>query len=338
MYAHSTASLSTIRFIQLATLYAQERQESQFRAPKQRVKNFEELYECRGRKRKEFEKRIRQAWGNIVQLWLSYPEVELKSCNIQHARNLFDRVVTFPRVNQLWYKYVDLEELLGNVLGVRQVFEHWMQRELDDKAWQVYIKLEQRYDEQDRASAIFERWVAARLEPRIWAKWGKFEEERGSLDKAREVFQTAFEFLSAEEQIKKAQAVFIAFAKMETQLKEYERARVIYKFALSRLPRSKSVALCATYTKFEMQHRMRSTLESTVLGKRRIRYKEELSHDGRNHDVWFDYARLEEGALRNLREEGSTGEEERATNRVHEAYERAVAQLYYTLFEEIEIK
>lgn len=164
-----------------------------------------------------------------VQLWLSYPEVELKSRNIQHARNLFDHVVTFPRVNQLWYKYVDLEELLGNVLGVRQVFERWMQWELDDKAWQAYIKLKPRYDEQDRASTIFERWVAARLEPRIWAKWGKFEEERRKLDKAREVFQAAFEFLSAEEQIKKAQAVFIAFAKMETQLKEYERARVIYK-------------------------------------------------------------------------------------------------------------
>lgn len=76
-----------------------------------------------------------------------------------------------------------------------------------------------------------------------------------------------------------------------------------------------------------MQHRTRSTLESTVLGKRRKQYKEELSHDGRHHDVWFDYARLEEGALRNLREEGSTDEEERATNRVHEVYERAVAQV-----------
>lgn len=125
---------------------------------------------------------------------------------------------------------MDLEELLGNILGVRQVFERWMQWELYDKAWQAYLKLEQRYDEQDRASAIFERWVTARLEPRVWAKWGKFEEEEcGKLDKAREVFQTAFEFLGAEEQIKKAQAVFIVFAKMETQLKEYERARVIYK-------------------------------------------------------------------------------------------------------------
>ncbi|PIL32658.1 hypothetical protein GSI_05362 [Ganoderma sinense ZZ0214-1] len=370
---------------------AQERQESQFRAPKQRVEDFEELHEYRGRKREEFEKRIRQTRSSIkewlqyanweasqgeyarsrsvferaldvdprsVQLWLSYTEVELKGRNVQHARNLFDRAVTLlPRVDQLWYKYVYLEELLQNVPGARQVFERWMQWEPDDKAWQAYIKLEQRYEEFDRASAIYERWVAVRPEPRVWVKWGKFEEERGRLDKAREVFQTALEFFGDdEEQIEKAQAVFNAFAKMETRLKEYERARVIYKFALSRLPRSKSAPLYAAYTKFEKQHGARTTLESTVLGKRRIQYEEELQHDGRNYDVWFDYARLEEGALRDVREEGATSEEEeRATNRVREVYERAVAQvppggekrhwrrylflwLFYALFEEMETK
>ena len=127
-------------------------------------------------------------------------------------------------------------------------------------------------------------------------------------------------------------------------------------FALERLPRSKSAHLYAAYTKFEKQHGTRTTLESTVLGKRRIQYEEELSHDGRNYDVWFDFARLEEGAYQQLREEGATAEEEeQAVTRVREVYERAVAQvppgsekrhwrryiflwLDYALFEEIETK
>ncbi|KAF9555447.1 pre-mRNA-splicing factor CLF1 [Agrocybe pediades] len=370
---------------------AQERQETAFRAPKQRVEDFEELHEYRGRKRKEFEERIRRTRGSIKewlqyanweasqnefarsrsiferaldvdprsnQLWLSYTEMELKSRNVQHARNLFDRAVTLlPRVDQLWYKYVYLEELLQNVPGARQVFERWMQWEPDDKAWQAYIKLEERYQELDRASAIYERWVAVRPEPRVWVKWGKFEEERGRVDKAREVFQTALEFYGDdEEQVEKAQAVFSAFAKMEMRLKEYERARVIYKFALERIPRAKSAALYAAYTKFEKQHGTRTTLENTVLGKRRIQYEEEITHDARNYDVWFDYARLEEGAYRDLKEEGATQEElDGATARVREVYERAVAQvppggekrhwrryiflwLDYALFEEIETK
>jgi len=161
--------------------------------------------------------------------------MELKSRNVQHARNLFDRAVTLlPRVDQLWYKYVYLEELLQNVPGARQVFERWMQWEPDDKSWQAYIKMEQRYNELDRASTIYERWVAVRPDPRVWVKWAKFEEERMRLDKARDVFQTALEFFGDdEEQIEKAQAVFGAFAKMETRQKEYERARVIYKVSFS---------------------------------------------------------------------------------------------------------
>ena len=92
------------------------------------------------------------------------------------------------------------------------------------------------------------------------------------------------------------------------------------------------------------------------MGKRRIQYEEELSHDGRNYDAWFDYARLEEGAYRDVKEEGATSDElDAAVGRVREVYERAVAQvppggekrhwrryiflwLDYALFEEIETK
>jgi len=302
--------------------------------------------------------------------------MELKARNVQHARNLYDRAVTLlPRVDQLWYKYVYLEELLQNVSGARQVFERWLKWEPDDKAFQAYIKLEERYQELDRASTIYERWIAIRPEPRVWVKWAKFEEDRQRLDKAREVFQTALEFYGDDEkEVEKAQVVFSSFAKMETRLKEYERARVIYKvrfssglsslclthawvqFALERIPRSKASGLYASYTRFEKQHGTRTTLENTVLGKRRIQYEEELSHDGRNYDVWFDYARLEQGSLADLRLEGSTPEEEEAAfGRVREVYERAVAQvppggekrnwrryiflwIDYALFEEIETK
>jgi crooked neck len=136
----------------------------------------------------------------------------------------------FSHASTLWYKYVYLKELLQNVLGARQIFERWMQWEPENKAWQAYIKLEERYQEFDTASGIYERWVAVRPEPRVWYKWGKFEEERGRPDKAREFFQTTLEFYGDDaEQATKAQVLFATFAKMDTRLKEYERARGIYK-------------------------------------------------------------------------------------------------------------
>ena len=112
----------------------------------------------------------------------------------------------------------------------------------------------------------------------------------------------------------------------------------------------------ASYTKFEKQFGTQTTLESTVFAKRRIQYEEEVKQDGLNYDSWFDYTRLEETALRDLRREGSTEEEiQAAIGRVREVYERAVAHvppgdekrhwrryiflwLDYALFEEIETR
>lgn len=50
-----------------------------------------------------------------------------------------------------------------------------------------------------------------------------------------------------------------------------------------------------------------------VIGKRRVRYEEEIEANPKNYDVWFDYARLEE----------DNGDIER----VREVYERAIAQV-----------
>lgn len=125
---------------------------------------------------------------------------------------------------------------------------------------------------------------------------------------------------------------------------------------MSRIPRTKSTVLYAAYTKFEKQHGTHNSLQNTVLEKQRIQYEEELAHDGRNYDVWLNYAHLEEAAWRDLKAEGITLEEkEAATVRVRELYERAVAQvplfqdkpywtryiflwLEYAIFEEIETK
>ncbi len=239
--------------------------------------------------------------------------------NVQHARNLYDRAVSIlPRIDQLWYKYVHLEELLGNVSGTRQVFERWMAWEPEEKAWHAYINLEVRYSELDRASSIWERAVTCHPTPKQWIRWAKFEEDRGDLEKARMVFQMALDYIGEDEDaMEKAQSVFTAFAKMETRLKEYERARVIYKYALERLPRSKSEGIYSSYTRFEKQFGTMSSVEDTVIGKRRIQYEEELSaaegssSSTTDHDTWFDYSRLEEDAYRALSASGGSQDSSR---------------------------
>lgn len=323
---------------------AVDRQEVSVQAPTQRFADLEELHEYQGRKRKEFEDYVRRnrvnlnnwmryaQWEleqkeyararsiferaldvhpNSVVLWIRYIESEMKARNINHARNLLDRSVTrLPRVDKLWYKYVYMEEMLGNIPGTRQVFDRWMQWQPNEAAWSAYIKLEKRYGEFERARHIFESFTVVHPEPRNWIKWAKFEEEYGTSDLVREVFGTAVETLGDDYV---DEGLFVAYARFEAKLKEYERARAIYKYALDRLPRSKSMSLHKAYTTFEKQFGDRDGVEDVVLSKRRRYYEEQVRENPKNYDAWFDYAALEESS--------------RDLERIRDVYERAVAQV-----------
>ncbi|KAF4122619.1 crooked neck [Geosmithia morbida] len=349
---------------------AVDRQDEGLQAPTQRFADLEELHEFQGRKRKEFEDYVRRnrvnlnnwtryaQWEleqkefararsvferaldvhpNSVVLWIRYVEAEMRSRNINHARNLLDRAVTrLPRVDKLWYKYVYMEEMLGNVSGTRQVFDRWMQWQPDEAAWSAYIKLEKRYGELDRARDIFRAFTVVHPEPRNWIKWARFEEENGTSDMVRDVFGEALEALGDDFVDEK---LFIAYARFEAKLNEYERARAIYKHALDRLPRSRSMALHKAYTTFEKQFGDRDGVEDVVLSKRRRHYEELVRENAKNYDAWFDYAGLEE----------TSGE----ADRVRDVYERAIAQvpptqekrhwrryiflwIFYAIWEEVE--
>jgi crooked neck len=323
---------------------AVDRQDPGLQAPTQRFADLEELHEFQGRKRKEFEDYVRRNRVNMnnwmryaqweleqkefkrarsvferaldvdatsVTLWIRYIEAEMKSRNINHARNLLDRAVTIlPRIDKLWYKYVYMEEMLGNIPGTRQIFERWMSWEPDEAAWNSYIKLEKRYGEFQRAREIFQRFTFVHPEPRNWIKWAKFEEEFGTSDLVREVYGTAVESLGDEFMDER---LFIAYARFEAKLKEYERARAIYKYALDHMARSKSMALHKAYTTFEKQFGDREGVEDVILSKRRVQYEEQVKENPKNYDAWFDYARLEE----------VSGD----FDRVRDVYERAIAQI-----------
>jgi crooked neck len=322
---------------------AVDRQEPNLQAPTTRFVDLEELHEYQGRKRKEFEDYVRRnrlnlknwlqyagweqeqkefararsvyeraldAHGTNVVLWLRYVDSELKERNIMHAKNLLDRAITLlPRIDKLWWKYLHTSELLGDVSGTREVFERWMQWEPDPNAWSAYIKFETRYQEWDRARTVFERFTAVHPEPENWLKWARWETDHGTTDLVREVFTMAIETLGDDFMDER---VFIQFARFEVRLKEFERARALYKFALDRLPRSKSRALNDAYVKFSKAWGDEDGVEDAVLSKRRVQYEEEVKQNPKNYDAWIDLARLEETS--------------RDVDRTREVYERAITQ------------
>ncbi|KAE9980319.1 hypothetical protein BLS_008084 [Venturia inaequalis] len=323
---------------------AVDRTETSVEVPTTRFADLEELHEFQGRKRKDFEDYVRRNRVNINNflryaqweieqnqfararsvferclefhsanpvVWIRYVDAELKTRNINHARNLLDRVVgILPRVDKLWFKYVMVEEMLGNIPGTREVFNRWLQWEPDVAAWSAAIKFEIRYEELDNARALYERFTLVHPEPANWLKWTRFEADNNREDLVREVFSQAIEVLGDHFMSEK---IFIEFARFECKVKEFDRARAIYKFALDRMPRSKSVNLHKAYTTFEKQFGDQEGVEDVVLAKRRVQYEDELRQNPKNYDSWIDLARLEETA----------GD----VDRVRDVYERAIAQL-----------
>lgn len=228
-----------------------------------------------------------------------------------HARNLLDRAVTIlPRVSKFWLKLVYLEETLANIEGVRSCFERWMTWEPEESAWKSYIKLEIRMQEFDRARALYERFTVVHPGPKTWLAWARFEQEHGTNDIVRDVFGTAIQTLGDDFQ---EESIYIAYARFEASLGEKERASAIYRFALDRMPRSKSVTLHKHFVQFEKQWGSKEGIEDIVATKRRVHYEEQVATNPNNYDAWLDLCRLEE----------ATGD----LDRVRDVYERGIANV-----------
>ncbi|XP_029903079.1 crooked neck-like protein 1 [Myripristis murdjan] len=340
--------------------------------PKQKITDEEELNDYKLKKRKGFEDNIRKNrtvisnWIKYAQweeslkevqrarsiyeraldvdhrnitLWLKYAEMEMKNRQVNHARNIWDRAITIlPRVNQFWYKYSYMEEMLGNVAGCRQVFERWMEWEPEEQAWHSYINFELRYKEVDKARSIYERFVIVHPEVKNWIKYARFEEKHGYIAHGRKVFERAVEFFG-EDHVD--ENLFVAFARFEETQKEFERVRVIYKYALDRIPKQQAQELFKNYTVFEKKFGDRRGIEDVIVSKRRFQYEEEVKANPHNYDAWFDYLRLVES--------------DADPDTVREVYERAIANMppiqekrhwrryiylwiNYALYEELEVK
>jgi crooked neck len=318
------------------------------KAPKQFIADREELQLYQTSKRKDFEDQIRrqrQHIGTWVKygvweatqkeferarsvferaldvdyrnqtVWMKYAEMEMHNQFINHARNIWDRAVTLhPRVDVFWYKYTYMEELIGAFEQARQLFERWMKWEPDDNAWSAYIRFELRQGDIGRGRGCYDRYVSHLPTARAYLKYARWEEKIGMKANARDVYERALVELHEQE---RTEQILISFARFEERCKEIERARVIFKYALTQVKADggddKAKELNQEYISFEKRHGDREGIEDAILNKRRERYEEQLGEDKFNYDVWFDYARLEEEAG--------------ATDRVREVYERAIGNI-----------
>ena len=357
-----------------------ERKEREYNPPIQHIQSIEELDHFLLSKRKQFEDSIRRNSSNVStwlkyakfeedqnnlfnnnnlkrsrsiyeralinnsqepKIYLNYAEMEMRSKKINRARNIFERAIErMPRVDAFWLKYIYFEEIIGAFVAVRQIFERWMEWNPHPLAWNSFINFEIRNKEYERVRSIYYRFVQCHPRSRSFIRWAKFECKFGEIKYAREVYSKAAEYLIGIP--RDFEELLIHFADFEKMLKEFERAREIYRYGLNHLPKNFSRSIHYQYEKFEKLHGDMKMIEDAILNKRRVHYEEEIFRNPHNYDIWFDYIRMEEIA----------GDRDK----IRELYERAIAKIppanhekrlwkryiffwiYYALFEEIECK
>lgn len=317
--------------------------------PRQFITDKEELQQYQQAKRKDFEDQIRRQRQHIgtwckyglwegsqkeferarsvferaldvdyrnQTLWLKYSEMELKNKFINHSRNIFDRAVALhPRVDKFWFKYAYMEEMIGAVDQSRQIFERWMKWEPDDLGWSAYIKFEVRQSEISNARDIYERYISCLPTTRAYLKYAKWEEKQGQKYFAREIYERSFSEVHHDEG---TENLLINFARFEERCKEFDRARVIYKYALDNCTSDQDItALKEECILFEKRHGNRQGIEEAIANKRREQYEKVVSLDPYNYDGWFDYLNLEE----------EEAKQSTSFDRVRDIYRRATDQI-----------
>lgn len=137
-------------------------------------------------------------------------------------------------------------------------------------------------------------------EVKNWIKYANFEDKHGYIARGRKVFERGVEFFG-EEHI--SENLYVAFARFEEKQKEvrpaftlsnkhksscrflltcslcvfqFERVRVIYKYALDRIPKQQAQELFKNYTVFEKRFGDRRGIEDVIVSKRRFQYEEEV--------------------------------------------------------------
>lgn len=265
------------------------------------------------RSRSVFERAIKIDYRNTT-LWLKYAEMEMKNKFINHARNVWERACKYlPRVDQFWYKWAYMEEMLGNYIGAREIFKSWMSWEPEDLSWLAFAKFEERLGELQNAREVLYKYIEVHFNLRAFLRVAKFEEKHGNKESCRKIFESALADLGNEAL---NEDFFIQFIRFEMRNKEKERCRTLFKFGLDHIPKDKSQKLYKFYVKFEKMFGDKESIEELVINKRRYFYENEIENNPLNYDIWFDYTRLEEQALKG-----------HDFTRVREVYERAITNI-----------
>ncbi|GMM31776.1 Clf1 protein [Martiniozyma asiatica (nom. inval.)] len=242
------------------------------------------------RARSIFERAIEIDYKNVT-LWVRYIQTEIKFKNINHARNLLDRATALlPKVDKLWYMYLGLEESVGSLLAVRDIYQSWLQWVPPKAVWLNFLEFESRYGEYDNERLIFEKFVVAYPDSDTWSKWAEFEKHHGDLVNVRNVYKLAVNTLF---ELKSIDAtILINWINWELSRNEMSNVERLIKFGKQALANEDLAKFEELSTDLWKIHGNSEMITSSVILKRKNKYRSSLKDDPTNYLTWWAYLTL----------------------------------------------
>lgn len=255
-----------------------------------RYARWEEGLQELAKARSVFERGLEFSRYREPEIWICYIDMELRNKQLNYARNLMERSVTIlPRHDPFWLKYATVEESLGNIEGTRKIYQRWIAWEPPTHAFLCFVEFEARLREFTRARSVFERLLIVHPYADSYLRYADFEIKLKQPARARKIFERGMDLLGPNEIDEK---LIISFAKFEESEGEIERSRALFKYALDKLPETRTRELYPSYLQFEKRYGGQKQIENAVIEKKRIQYQQSLEDNPEDYDTWFELCEL----------------------------------------------
>lgn len=157
----------------------------------------------------------------------------MKNKFVDHARNIWERATyLLPRIDQFWYKYIAMEEALSNYARADLIYQKWMSWSPGRKAWNAYVKFLERMENWPKAREVLYKFLTCWPTVESVLRVAKWEARQNNKAASRKVYESAVRDLGSS---CFTQVFFLAWAKFEARVKDFERARQVFKFGLKNL-------------------------------------------------------------------------------------------------------
>jgi crooked neck len=198
------------------------------------------------------EKRL---WKRYIYLWIMYANwEEIEAKDFDRSKSVYERVLKLIPHSEftfakLWIMFAHFFVRRKDLASARKIFGTAIGKVPREKIFQAYIDLEMQLTNFDRCRALYNKFITTFPDKStVWIKYAEMEYNLEELERARTIYRTAISLPV----LNMPEQVWKAYIDMEISLKEFDKARSLFNHLLSK---TKHVKVWISFADFEKENK-----------------------------------------------------------------------------------